>query len=66
MIEYNEYNALCKELIELKSNLNVLQIFDNRKFSLLTYAADRNFEECFKALHEHALIYNLSDNEEIR
>ena len=48
------------------ANVNVLQITDTRNFTLLTYAADRNFEECFQALHEHAMTYNVSENPEAR
>ena len=43
-----------------------MNIVDNRNFTLLTYASDRNFEHCFRILYDHAVIHNIKDSEEIR
>ena len=62
----NEFDSLARELNDLGSQINVLVITDTRGYTLLTYAADKNFDESYQVLYNHAMIHNVSDNETLR
>lgn len=64
-ISYNDVQAL-KELLVQPDNtsgeaINVIEMRDARKFTVLSYSCYKNLEECFMILYNHALDKNLAD-----
>ena len=59
-ISYGDIPAL-KDLLQKEDNgaLNVIEMRDARRFSVLAFACYKNNEECFMILYNHALDRNL-------
>ena len=63
-ISYNDVQTLKELLVQLDTStgeaINVIEMRDARKFTVLSYSCYKNLEECFMILYNHALDKNLS------
>ena len=58
-ISYSDVSSL-KDLLQ-REEVNVIEMRDARRFTVLSFSCYKNNEECFMILYNHALDRNLSD-----
>jgi hypothetical protein len=63
-ISYNDVQALKELLVQTDTTtgeaINVIEMRDARRFTVLSYSCYKNLEECFMILYNHALDKNLA------
>ncbi len=60
-ISYNEVAALKSLLLREGEKINLIEVRDARKFTVLSFCCYKNTEECFMILYNHALDNNLKN-----
>lgn len=59
LITNNESNKLQRFLEEMGAKVNVVDMFESRKYSTLAFCAFKNHDTCFHLILEHGKKYNL-------
>lgn len=62
LIMHSRVQELSDLLSKHGSQLNVIEMRDARNFTVIAFAAYKNYEECFMLLFNHALDKNLADS----
>jgi hypothetical protein len=65
-ISNEDYQGLMQYLRFQKAPLDLMNMHDQRNFSVLTYAAYRDQTNCFKILFEYAWKHQFHFNQEVK
>lgn len=65
-INDNDYRALEAMLAQERERINVLAFKESRMYTALSFSAFKNHPQCFKAVYNHAVKYNIAGGEAAR